>query len=177
MRAASSDFLQNFKFHVKATNINEINPLNQSIAAVDVDMTDGAAEAGFMSVTTPELTVENVEYREGTSKWTQKYPGIPTVSDVSLMRGVVKRDTDFYDMVMDGINGKDYRADVTILMYQRSEMGSASKATFPEGARRIVCNNAFAIRAKVNSDLDSNTSDISQCEADLAVESFDVLYA
>jgi len=169
-RAAVDDLMQGFRFHVVATKQDTTNPLEFNRPGEF----DGAGQAGFQSVTIPELSVEATEYREGTFQWTQKYPGPPTVSDCTLMRGVAKADTTFYDWVRDSVDGEEYRCDVTIYHYQRTEMGSATQAEASDTFRRIECKNCFGIRAKPAGDFDSMSGEVSLAEVDFAVESFDV---
>jgi len=168
-RAAVDDLMQGFRFHVIATKADESNPLE---FARQGDF-EGGGEAGFQSVTIPELTIEPVEYREGTFKWTQKYPGPPTVSDCTLMRGVAKADTTFYDWVKDSVDGDEYRANVVIYHYQRTEMGSASQAEVSDDIRRVACYNCVPTRAKPSGDFDSMSGEISLGEVDFAMESFE----
>jgi phage tail-like protein len=175
MRAANTDFMQNFRYHVVA-NDGDGDPFQPSVQS-DRDGHDTNGQAGFQSVTIPELSVEATEYREGIFKWTEKYPGPPTVSELTLMRGITKRDTTFYDMVMASVEGKKYRADVIIYHYQRSEMDLATSATVGDDIRRIECGECFAIRAKPNGDLDSTAGDVSLGEVDIAVEKFEVKYS
>jgi len=175
MRAANTDFMQNFRYHVVANN-GDGDPLQPAIQS-DREGHETNGQAGFQSVTIPELSVEASEYREGISRWTEKYPGVPTVSDLTLMRGVTKRDTAFFDMVMASILGDEYRADVTIYHYQRSEMDLATSATVGDTIRRIECGECFATRAKPNGDLDSTAGDVSLAEVDIAVEKFDIKYS
>ena len=122
-RAAANDFMQGFRFHVVAQTATGLKPLELSRNEVA-----GGGQAGFQSVTIPEISVEPVEYREGIFKWTQKYVGPPTVSDCTLMRGIIKADTTFYDWVMDSVEGAEYRCEVTIYHYQRAEMDDATAA-------------------------------------------------
>ena len=171
MRAANTDLMQGFRYHVIASDGSATDPL-QTTPADDRKDYEANAVAGFQSVTIPELSVEAAEYREGIFVWTQKYPGPPTVSELTLMRGITRRDTAFYDMVMAAINGDQYRADVTILHYQRAEMGKAVNASSERGIRRIYCGESFAIRAKPAGDLDSMAGDVSLAEMDMAVEKF-----
>lgn len=170
-RAASTDYMQGFRYHVVADNTSGTDPL-QPIAS-ERDGHVGGGQAGFQSVTIPELSVEATEYREGISMWTEKYPGPPTVSEITLMRGITKRDTAFFEMVMASILGATYRADVNIYHYHREEMGMA--ATGDVSQRQISCGNCFAIRAKPNGDMDATAGDVSLAEVDLAVESFDII--
>jgi len=169
-RAAVDDLMQGFRFHVTATKSDGATPLVFNRPGEF----DGAGEAGFQSVSIPELTVEAVEYREGTFQWTQKYPGPPTVSDGTLMRGVAKSDTTFYDWVRDSVDGDEYRCDVTIYHYQRTEMASATQAEAGDDFRRIECKNCVPTRAKPAGDFDSMSGEVSLAEVDFSLESFDV---
>lgn len=175
MRAANTDLMQGFRYHVVADD-GTGDPLQPSYSE-DRRGYEGGGQAGFQSVTIPELSVEASEYREGIFKWTQKYPGPPTVSELTMMRGITKRDTAFYDMVMASIDGQQYRADVTIYHYQRSEMQSANSGETGNEFRRIECGESFAIRAKPAGDLDSMAGDVSLAEVDMAVEHFELKYS
>ena len=62
-------------------------------------------EAGFSAVTTPEATVEAVEYKEGTMIYTRKFPGNPTQSDITLSRGVARQDSTFWDWLRVVVEG------------------------------------------------------------------------
>mgnify|MGYP001819444169 CR=1 FL=1 len=174
-RAAASDLMQSFRFHVTA-NMDGSDPLQPGQDRPDdFGNTGDIAQAGFQSATLPELTVEPVEYREGTMMWTQKYPGPPTVSDVSLMRGAAKKDTAFYDWVLASVNGEEYRADVTIWHYHRTDMGSAAQNAENDDYKQIVCYNCFGMRAKPSGDLDSTSGEVSLLECDFSLERFEVL--
>jgi phage tail-like protein len=162
--------MQGFRFHVTAENSNQQNPLALDRGAGY----EGAAQAGFQSVTLPEITVEASEYREGTFKWTQKYPGPPTVSDCTLMRGVTKEDTLFHQWVMSSVDGAEYRCNVTIWHYQRAEMGMANQAEVADTVRRIVCHECVPIRSKPGADFDSMSGEVSLAEVDFAMEWFDI---
>jgi len=171
-RASANDLMQGFRYHVVAQRAGDSsNPLDFNRG----DGFEGGGQAGFQSVTMPELTVEPVEYREGTFKWTQKYPGPPTISDCTLMRGIAKTDTTFYDWVRGSVDGAEYRCDVTIYHYQRTEMGNAAPTEVGDtGFRRINCSNCVPTRAKPAGDLDSMSGEVSMAEVDFAMESFDI---
>jgi phage tail-like protein len=169
-RAAVNDLMQGFRFHVTAATTDGADPL----AFARTGEFEGAGQAGFQSVTIPEISVEASEYREGTFLWTQKYPGPPTVSECTLMRGVAKYDTTFYHWVRDSIDGDEYRCDVTIWHYQRTEMGLATSSETSDDIRRIECKNCFGMRAKPMGDLDSMAADVSLGEVDFGMESFSV---
>ncbi len=166
MRPAANDLLQGFRFHVTAENADGNNPLYLSRG----EGFDSGGEAGFQSVTLPEITTEAVEYREGTYVWTQKYPGPPTVADCTLMRGIAKEDTAFYDWAMGAVNGEQYRANVTIWHYQREEMGQANNADTSGSIRRYNCTECIPIRVKPAADLDSTSGEVSLGEVDFAME-------
>lgn len=176
MRAASTDLMQGFRYHVVARQDGtDVDPL-QGVEDGDIARGAGGAQAGFQSVTIPELSVEVAEYREGTFKWTQKYPGVPTISDITLMRGISKRDTSFYKMVKASIDGEEYRADVSIYHYQRAEMDLATSAEVGDDTREISCGYCFASRAKPAGDFDSNSGEVSLAEVDIAIEKFEIKY-
>ena len=169
-RAAADDLMQNFRFHVIASTATGTNPLEYSRQGEY----QGGGQAGFQSVTSPEMTVETTEYAEGTFLWTQKYSGRPTISDVTMIRGVAKNDTTFYDWVRQSVDGEEYRCDVTIYHYQRSEMSSATQAETSDDFKRIECKNCIPIRVKPIGDLDSMSGEVSLAEVDFAMESFDI---
>lgn len=171
MRAAADDLMQGFRFHVTASNTIGDDPL----AYTRNGQYEGSAQAGFQSVTLPEVTIEATEYREGTFKWTQKYPGPPTVSDCTLMRGVTKGDTKFHHWVLGSVDGAEYRCDVTIWHYQRTEMGMAHMAETSNEMRHLVCHNCVPIRSKPGADFDSMSGEVSLAEVDFAMESFDIV--
>lgn len=174
-RAKSTDFLHNFRFHVTV----------DSLGGHDLKSQPGAGNivgAGFNTCSTPEATQEAVEYREGHFIYTQKYSGLPSISDVSLSRGVALSDGTFWGWMKDIIeSGSEYRADVTIKHFHRdakpdSATASASPMPVPAaGYLEYRCTNAFPTRHKVSSDLDATGSEVSIQELDLAVESFDVV--
>ena len=183
-RAASTDFLHSMRFHVSLVSQgDDLIP----------DVTNSFAQAGFMSCSTPELTVEAVEYREGTYNYPRKYPGNATVSDVSLQRGVTRTDSGFWAWIRSTAEGSgNYRTTVQIkhfdrrvLTQTRSNVTGAGTRAADENdgrgnavaARTYQLNEAFPIRHKVAGDLDASSSDISVQELDVAYETFDVLTA
>lgn len=173
MRAAVDDLMQGFRFHATAKNAAGVDPL-QPVPSRPGEF-EGGGQAGFQSATLPEITLESTEYREGTFTWTQKYPGPPTVSDCTLMRGVAKLDTAFYDWVMACINGEEYRADVTIWHYHRSEMADAKSSKTSDTMRRVLCKNCIPLRVKPAADFDSMSGEVSLAEVDFAVEEAQLL--
>lgn len=161
-RAVTGDFLQGFRYHVKVVD-DGYDPLT----FVRDDESFNAADAGFQSVTLPEISVDAVEYREGNAAWTSKFPGIPTVSEATLMRGVVKGDTLFFDWILDVIQGNTYRVDLDVLHYRRDEDPSSSD---PANVRGYKFFNCFAIRSKSAADMDATASEVALAELDIAME-------
>ena len=167
-RAASGDFLQGFRYHAVANTSDNTNPLQ-----IDRGETGMNPQAGFQSITSPELSQDVVEYREGNSFWTVKQPGIPTVSDITLMRGVTRNDTTFFDWVYGAIRGVNYRVDLSIYHYSRDEMSAGVATAAPEEAKRsLFFKDAIPTRVKTMGDLDATASEVSLAEVDVAGERF-----
>lgn len=173
MRAAADDLMQGFRFHVTAIRKENGDPLAFNRGT---GFEEGGGQAGFQNCTIPEVSLEPVEYREGISKWTQKYVGPPTVADCTLARGVSKRDTAFFDWIMAALNGDEYRADITIWHFHRTEMGKASdpKNIDDSTMRGYVCSNCVPTRVKPAMDFDSMAGEVSLTEIDFAIEGVDI---
>ncbi len=180
-RAAATDPLHSFRFHVKASTVLGLggfrnDPLQPGVGHADGGVIGEQPEAGFQSATTPEFTVEVAEYREGVKTYTEKYAGIPTVNDVTLMRGVARQDTAFLDWVVAAIEGAEYRSD---LQYFHATREGRSAPSFnatddftPSNSKVYTLFNAIPIRVKVSADLDASTSDVALAEIDIAYERF-----
>jgi phage tail-like protein len=147
-------------------------------------------QAGFSAVTTPEATAEAVEYREGLDIYTQKYPGIPTMSDVTLSRGATRAVSAFWAWMRIVLEGRaEYRAaTLEISHYHRDTMLTrpypvqsdvnlvrVDVEKIPAAARIYRLNEAFPIRCKVGGDLDATASEISISELDVSYESFEII--
>lgn len=174
-RAVATDFLHSMRYQVVVADPN-----------VATFAPDGRAQAGFTTCSTPEATVELAEYKEGTFVYTRKYPGNPTVADISMARGVARTDTTFWDWVRRVIEGSgEYRADVDINHYHRVDTllrdrdqdgseGNFTSINLDNPARIYHLKEAFPIRHKVAGDLDATASEISLMELDVAFEHFDM---
>jgi len=166
-RTAKEDPLQGFRFTVSAD------------AAVDlISFTDpGGGEAGFNAVTTPEQTSETVEYREGTSVYTRKFPGIPTMNTLTLSRGVYLQDTGFHDWIKAAAGGGEYRTHLTITHWHRTGRAEADSELSEAGAnaRNYLIYEALPSRSKPAADLDATTGEISLAELDVDFENFDIV--
>jgi len=177
-RPLASDFLHSMRFQVKLSCEN----------AALVNSFTGSPEAGFNNVSTPEATVEAVEYKEGTDIYTRKYPGNPSMSDCTLSRGVAVQRAGFWQWVrqiMEGVG--DYRGELQINHYHRTgfmtrsfpgnypgEMASANPDRLGTPDRRYTLFEAFPIRCKIAGDLDATSSEISLEEIDVSYEYFDL---
>lgn len=194
-RAAATDPLHAFRFHASmvagdASPVNGIpgaNPDNvlQPSSAGPGYIAGQGAEAGFQSITGPELTQESAEYREGIRTYTQKFPGVPSVNDVTLIRGCARFDTAFFAWILAAAEGDEYRGDLIIHHIQRPKRAlsitdadvkmAASEIELDDtNNKRYVLRDAFPIRVKIAGDLDAGTSDVSLAELDVAYERFDV---
>lgn len=144
-------------------------------------------EAGFSACTLPEATVEQVEYREGNYLYSRKQPGNVSMNDLTLSRGVVLTETNFFTWMMqvvEGAVGTHYRADLAIKHYHRDALpgtnapaaGNQTVVALDQAStfRTYTCYEAFPIRHKVASDLDATSSDISVAELDVGFEYFDM---
>lgn len=169
-RPEASDFLQNYRFHVRVTSGEDFLSFN-AVGDVGID-----GEAGFQSVTLPEETFEAAEYREGIYKYTKKFPGPSTFTDVSLMRGIVRNDTGFYRWGAVQRGGGEYRADILIEHHHREDapLGVGEKPFAQKAARSVLCHECLLIRAKPGADMDATSGEVSMAECDFAIEWFEM---
>ena len=153
-RSITTDPYHNFRFHV-------VDPAGGNLDPV----------AGFTQASMPDVTVDAQEYREGVFKFTQKYPGIPTVSEVQLMKGIFKKESDFFRWILKTINGgEDYRSDLVVQQYHISdEFGIAGAPS-----RIMRLKECFPTVVKPTSDLDATGSEVSIEEITLVVEEFEI---
>jgi len=166
-RAESTDFLHSMKFAVTATKLDGTSPL---VGLEGRSVTD---QGGFSACTTPEMTVEAVEYKEGTMIYTRKYPGNPSMSDLTLSRGVALKDSVFWNWTKQVVEGVgDYRVTLDIRHQHRAEALSGRTV---KAARLYKVEEAFPMRCKVAADLDATASEVSIAELDISYERFDVL--
>lgn len=170
-RPSTSDYFHSMRFFVEVADGN-YNPFEEG----------GNPSAGFSAVTTPEATMDAVEYREGHLIYTRKQPGLPTMSEITMSRGVVKIDTTFYDWMAKTIEGTgQYRTDLIIDHFHRDALPGRTGSNNPNSldikkdavpVRKYHVMEAFPIRCKVAGDLDATASDISISEMDVAYENF-----
>lgn len=147
----------------------------------------GALPAGqFRNCSIPEFSVEATEFREGTRTFARKQPGLATVNNLTLSRGVVKKDSGFYKWMVAVLACQEYKADLLIRQFHRSswlsgdtpaqpcdlEMGGDPASKKPQLAYHIF--NAQPTRLKHSGDLDATSGDVAVSELDVAYEYFTV---
>jgi phage tail-like protein len=76
----------------------------------------GGARINFTEVSGLDIEVEVISYREGgnATDGFQKLPGLKKFSDLTLKRGIVKNDNDFFNWIHSANLGNIERRDVTI---------------------------------------------------------------
>ena len=169
-RASTTDYLQGFRFHVSVLDgVENLTSFGQGEHVT--------GEAGFNTVTLPEISADMVEYREGLFKYTRKFQGVPTVSNLSMTRGVAMGDTSFFEWIMQGINGGEYRCDLEVRNYARI-VSSDSTVTEQDlqttGFMSVKCYECLPTRVKALADLDATSAEISLGEVDVELEYFSV---
>ena len=168
-RAESSDYLQSFRFHVRVLS-------GPDFLSLDAGPVGVKGEAGFQSVTLPEWSIEAAEYREGIYKFTKKFPGPPTVSDVTLMRGIVYKDTRFHEWAVAAFDGSAYRADFGIFHYHRADVPAGVQEAIADTPARVYkCYEGFPIRVKPAADFDATSGEVSMAEMDISIEYFEIV--
>jgi phage tail-like protein len=172
----ATDFMHSMRFHVDAVGVGGVQRL----------VVPGRPQAGFSAVTTPEATVEAVEYKEGNTVYTKKYPGNPSMSDITMSRGVTRGDSSFWEwlrVVMEGSG--EYRADLDIRHFHRDtslvrtqpasgDQPNLTNIDVTTPGRVYHVREAFPTRHKVAADLDATASEVSIMEMDIAYETFEV---
>lgn len=169
-RGTTKDFLQGHRFFVRCTSEAGLDLLQPDIA--DPDPRGGLA--GFNSVTSPDFSVEAVEYRDGISHYTAKQAGFPTLGDITLQRGIIRQDTSFYEWCLRAIRGQAYRADLTIIIFPAEALigreFAGRNAVFDESlAYRIQCFECIPTNVGAWS-LDASSADILMGEMTIACE-------
>lgn len=156
-RAQNTDLYHVFKFNI-------------------IDSKDllGGSSAGFKTVTLPEMNLETVEYKEGIWTYRRKFPGDVTFGNVTLSKGVVKTNTKFYDWIKKCAEGLEYRLDLEIYHFHRDDVKGMSNYLTAKPSRIIKLMDAFPVRVKPGSDFDSQTSDVSVEEIEIAIEQFTI---
>lgn len=76
----------------------------------------GGQRIGFMEVSGLDIEIETVTYREGSSPEPafRKIPGLHKFSDITLKRGILQGDNDFFNWINTATIGTVERRDVVI---------------------------------------------------------------
>lgn len=154
-RAASTDPYLNHRYHV-------VDPAGGNLDPV----------AGFTQITTPEITISPAEYREGVYRWTRKYPGTQEVGDLQLMKGTVRRESDFFSWILRVINGgvDEYRTDLMVMEFHIvDEFGIEGSPS-----RILRARETWPSTAKPMADKDATSSEVALQEMTLTVEELEV---
>lgn len=157
-RLNTSDFLQNFRFFA----VERQPPPDRVGRFLEV-------AAAFATISTPEVSTEAVEYRDGMSVLTKKQPTWPTFTDILFTRGVVRGDSEFFNWMDAAVGGVPYRADLEIHHFHRVGW------FINQPARKYVLLESMPTRVKVSADLDALSGDISIAELDVAYEGLDLI--
>lgn len=167
-RAQQTDFLQTFRFHVRAVGPDGARRL----------VPEGRPDAGFSQVGTPRLSIEAVPYREGTMNYAVKQPGPGTFEDITMSRGIARGDTTFWSWAQQTAEGGgEYRADLDILVFHRVQALSATTDTrnttrinTDNPASIIHVFNAFPTGVPLFGELDATSAEIAVQELTVAIE-------
>jgi phage tail-like protein len=98
---------------------------------------DPGVRAGFTEVTGLDMQIEAIEYREGSSPEYSKVkmPGMRKFSNITLKRGTVAGDSDFYKWVQNiNLDAAVERRDITISLLDETHapvMSWKAKQAFP----------------------------------------------
>jgi len=121
---------------------------------------DPGTRIGFTEVTGLDIQVEAIEYREGSSKDYSKIkmPGLHKFSNITLKRGTVEKDHEFFDWISEITLNKVTRRDVLIsLLNEKHEPVMTWKAL-----------NAFPIKV--------TASDMKADGNEVAIESIEIAH-
>lgn len=82
----------------------------------------GGTNLGFAEVGGLTIEIQAIEYRDGLSPIysPQKMPGIPKLSNITLKRGIVPKDNEFFDWLNTTQLNKVERRDITISLLNES---------------------------------------------------------
>lgn len=121
----------------------------------------GGVSTGFTEVSGLSMESEVIEYREGNSPQfsTVKMPGIRKYSNVTLKRGIVANDNDFFQWANTVESGQVERRDVTISLLNANH----------EPVRTWKLKNAWPCKIQA-SDLKANGNEVAMETIELAHE-------
>lgn len=179
-RSLNQDFLMTFRFRV-VTLRNENDSSRDFLGSA----TAGLPEAGFATVTIPGISQDAVEYREGHYIFARKMPGIPTVEDCTMTRGIALAESAFWDWARVTREGQgEYRADLQIQQFHRRALQREYPVQYGPGSalvpsetidesfveRTFTLYDCFPTNCKPASDFDASSAEVSMAELTVAVE-------
>lgn len=128
--------------------------------------------AAFQTVSMPEQTVESIEYSEGVFSYARHYPGRTSFSTVTCHKGTVKGDTLLAKWIRRASEGWNYRANISIHQFHRSDLTGKTVYRDTAASRRILLINCVPMRYKPGSDFDPMSIEISVQEMEFSIERF-----
>jgi phage tail-like protein len=125
----------------------------------------GGERVGFTEVTGLDIQIEAIEYREGSSPEYSKIkmPGLHKFSNLTLKRGTIKSDSDFYKWINSTSLTKVQRRDIIISLLDETHA--------PVMTWKAI--NAFAIKVQA-SDLKSDGNEVAIETIELAHEGLNI---
>ena len=127
---------------------------------------------GFQSLSMPEQSIEQMEYSEGIFTYSRIYPGRSSFGTVTCGKGVTKGDSQLAKWIRRASEGWNYRSDVVIYQYHRTDLAGFIRYTDRTPSRKIRLYSALPVRFKAGSDFDAMSSEISIQEIEIAYERF-----
>jgi phage tail-like protein len=127
---------------------------------------DPGTRIGFTEVTGLDKQVEAIEYREGSSKEYSKIkmPGLHKFSNITLKRGTISKDTEFFDWINDINLTQIIRRDIVIsLLNENHDPVMTWKAI-----------NAFPVKVQA-SDLKSDGNEVAIETIEIAHEGLNIV--
>lgn len=159
-RTTAEDQLQSFRFR-----LFELAGGAGAFAAED-------PIAGFTTITTPEVTVEVGEYRTGDKTYARKIPGVVSIGDSVMTRGILIGDTTIFDWVIAKYIGKTpFRTDLEVRVYNQEGNGTLVDDIH---VRTEIYREAIPTTVKPLGDLDAGASDINMQELTVSLEEIEM---
>ena len=126
----------------------------------------GGERVGFTEVTGLDIQVEAIEYREGSSPEYSKIkmPGMPKFSNITLKRGSMDGDSDFYKWINTTSLNTAERRDIVISLLNETHSPVVS----------WKAKNAFAVKVQA-SDLKADGNEVAIETLELAHEGLNIL--
>ena len=153
-RASTADYLQTFRFHLVDAGGDTLVPGD---SVLDFQGADGGI-AGFSAISGLDVTANTMEIREGNSPWPHTIIQNATVGVVTLSRGMVSRDSDFYNWANAAIYGWiTVRRNLALEMRDRD--GNTAKIWLLHGC--------IPVRCAVWPGLEATASDVAITELDI----------